>query len=335
MAGLRVVVTGATGNLGRSVTSALCADERVERVVGLARRPARETDRKLELRTADITGDDLDRHITGADVVVHLAWMFQPIRDPLKTWRANVLGGMRVFEAVARCGAGSLVYSSSVGTYSPGPKDEPVGEDWPTHGWPGAAYTREKAYLERFLDAFEPANPAVRVVRMRPAFLFQRESASEQRRIFGGPLVPNAIGRPGLVPLVPDIPGLKFQVCHTDDAADAFRRAVVGDVRGAVNVACDPVVDASVLAGVFGARTVPVPRWPVRAGLVAAWTLRAVPVEPGLLDAVLEMPVMSTRRARTELGWSPRMGAADVLGEFLDGLRNRRGAATVPLHPDS
>ena len=36
---MRVVVVGATGNVGTSVVSALAADEAVESIVGLARRP--------------------------------------------------------------------------------------------------------------------------------------------------------------------------------------------------------------------------------------------------------------------------------------------------------
>lgn len=65
---------------------------------------------------------------------MHLAWLFQPTHDPVTTWRNNVLGAIRVFEAVGRLGIGTLAYSSSVGAYSPGPKDEPVDESWPTRG---------------------------------------------------------------------------------------------------------------------------------------------------------------------------------------------------------
>ena len=43
----------------------------------------------------------------------------------------------------------------------------------------------------------------IRVVRLRPAFIFQRRSASEQRRIFAGPFVPNWIARPGALPVLP------------------------------------------------------------------------------------------------------------------------------------
>ena len=48
------------------------------------------------------------------------------------------------------------------------------------------AYGREKAYLERYLDAYELRHPGIRVVRMRTSLIFKRSSASEQRRIFAG-----------------------------------------------------------------------------------------------------------------------------------------------------
>ncbi|MFC7467934.1 NAD-dependent epimerase/dehydratase family protein [Actinomadura keratinilytica] len=112
--------------------------------------------------------DQLLRLFEGADAVVHLAWRFQPTRDAAVTWEANVLGSLRVFEAAATVGVPALVYASSVGAYAPGPADgHRVDESWPTHGWPGAAYTREKAYLERVLDTFERDHLDMRVVRMR------------------------------------------------------------------------------------------------------------------------------------------------------------------------
>lgn len=88
------------------------------------------------LRVAE---DDLDSHFAGVDAVIHLAWLFQPTHDSVATWRNNVLGAMNVFRAVARNRVPALIYSSSVGAYSPGPDGTPVTESWPTPGWPGAA----------------------------------------------------------------------------------------------------------------------------------------------------------------------------------------------------
>jgi nucleoside-diphosphate-sugar epimerase len=326
-----VVVTGATGNIGTSVVRALSEDSSVGAIRGIARRDAAWTAPKFELHTADTAQDDLVPLLAGADVVIHLAWLFQPTHDPVTTWNANVLGAIRLFEAAAAAGVPRIVYSSSVGAYSPGPKDRAVTEEWPTHGWPGAAYTREKSYLERFLDGFEQRHGDIRVVRIRPGFVFQRDAASEQRRLFAGPFLPGKLVRPGLVPVVPDIPGLRLQTVHSMDLADAFRRAALTEVSGAFNVAADPVVDAAALAELLRARTVPLPVRPVRTAVAAAWRLHAAPASPGLFDAVLRLPIMDTARARQELEWTPRHSSTDAVAEFLTGLRDAAGAPTAPL----
>ncbi|WP_234359272.1 MULTISPECIES: NAD-dependent epimerase/dehydratase family protein [unclassified Plantactinospora] len=331
--GLRVVVVGATGNVGTSLVEALGRDPAVGTIVGVARRPPRWRPPKTEWAEADIVSADLVEVFDGADVVVHLAWLFQPTHRPLTTWRVNVVGGRRVFAAAARAGVPALVYASSVGAYSPGPKDRPVDESWPTDGWPIAGYTREKAYLERALDAFEHRHPQMRVVRLRPGFIFKRESASQQRRLFTGPLLPGRLVRPGTVPLLPDLPGLRFQALHSADAAEAYRLAVLRDVRGAFNVAAEPVVDGRLLADILRARRVRLPSGPVRAALALAWHLHLVPASPHLLDAVLRVPIMDITRARTELGWTPRHSAREAIEEFLHGLRSTAGMPTAPLTP--
>ncbi|MDN0197691.1 SDR family oxidoreductase [Streptomyces sp. S.PNR 29] len=331
--GSRIVVTGATGNVGTSVVRLLSEDAEVGSVRGLARRLPDWSPPKTDWSAVDLASEqtDLVKEFTGADAVVHLAWAFQPTHDPAATWRTNVLGSIRVFEAVAAAGVSTLVHASSVGAYSPGPKDHAVDESWPTHGWPDAAYCREKAYLERALDTFEREHPEVRVVRMRPAFLFKRESASEQRRIFGGRFLPGPLARPELLPFLPDVPGLRVQALHTDDAAKAYRLAVHTEVRGAFNLAAEPPLDAELLGEMLGARRVRVPRTAVRSAIAAAWGLHLLPASPHLFDAVLRLPLMDCTRARTELGWRPERTAPQVLEEFLLGLQQGAGADTEPL----
>lgn len=348
--GLRVVVVGATGNIGTSAVTALGQAPEVESIVGVARRLPTWPAPKTTWERADIAEDDPGRLYAlfrGADVVIHLAWLFQPTHNPMTTWRTNVLGSIRVFEAAARAAVPALVHASSVGAYSPGPKDRAVDERWPTHGWPLAAYTREKAYLERFLDAFEREQSgaggqgagvgggiSMRIVRLRPGFVLKRAAASQQRRLFFGPLLPaRMIARPGAVPAVPDLPGLRFQVVHSEDIGEACRLAALRPVRGAFNLATEPVVDARLLADVLGARRVRMPAAVARAALAAAWRLHLVPASPQLFDAVLHLPVMDTTRARTELGWSPRHDATEAISSLLAGLREGAGMDTHPLAP--
>ena len=112
---MRVVVVGASGNIGTSVLAALEGDEKVSSVLAIARRPPGDSDPRIEWRDRDVTRDDLRHDFEGADAVVCLAWLIQPSRD-LETLRAtNVDGSRRVFEAASAAGVPALLYSSSVG----------------------------------------------------------------------------------------------------------------------------------------------------------------------------------------------------------------------------
>lgn len=330
---MRIVVTGATGNVGSALVRRLGEDSAVDSVVGLARRRPDMTVPKVGWEQADVATDDLLRHFEGADVVIHLAWLFQPTHNPRVTWDNNVLGSARVLDAVARAGVPRLVVASSVGAYSPCGDDIRVDESWPTNGWSEAAYTREKSYVERLLDTFELQYPGCRVVRMRPAFTFQESSATQQRRLFAGPLVPGSWVRRQFIPALPSPAGLRFQALHTDDAAEAYRLGALRDVSGAFNLAAEPVVTAADIAGLLDARTFRVPSSAVRELINVAWSAHVVPASPHLFDAVMRLPLLSSRRAREELGWSPTVNGVQALAAFLSGLQRGAGAPTPPLDP--
>src|ERR671933_648158 len=186
---MRVVVVGASGNVGTSLLRSLSGEPRVESVLGLARRLPAARFPKVEWAAADIASSDLVPHFRGADAVVHLAWLIQPGRDEATLRATNIDGTARLLRAVAEAGVPSLVYASSVGAYSPGPKDRRVDESWPTDGIESSEYSRQKAEVERRLDVGE-----------------------------------------------------------------AYRLAVVGQARGAFNIAAEPVLDPDTLARVLGAR---------------------------------------------------------------------------------
>lgn len=333
---MRVRVTGATGNVGTSVIDALISTPEVTSIVGLARRCPEWRPPGTAWIEADITHHDLRPIFSEVDAVVHLAWRFQPTHEPLATWQSNVCGTLRVLRAAVEAGVQTIVYASSVGAYSPeqnGSRSARQDETWPTHAIPTAAYGREKSYVERVLDIFEHDHPEIRLVRMRPAFIFKPEAATEQRRIFGGPLVPGRVVGIGArrLPVVPFVDGLSFQALHAADAASAYVRALTHDVRGAFNIAPEPVLNAATISDTLGARVVNLPRRGVRTAMAAAWRTHLGPAEPNLLDLVMSLPLMDTTRAREELGWSPVHTAKDAIRSFLDGLEARAGFPTPPL----
>lgn len=341
--GQRVVVTGATGNIGLRVVEALAAEPDVAETIGLARRRPSIGPAGVRWLSADLTPrppsapgpDPLDEVLAGVDTVVHLAWLIQPTRDPGRLWEVNVGGTARLLEAAARAGVGAIVHASSVGVYAPAPPGTLVDEDWSTHGVATSSYGLAKAYCERLLDAYEARHPEARVVRLRPSLVLQRRTAAHVRRLFVGGLVPDAaFGGLSRLPVLPDVPGLHLQFAHTDDVADAYRAAVVRDVRGAFNLAAPPPMTVPDIADLLGARTVTIPPTVARASFRAAWSARLQPVDVGWFDLAMRTPLLRTDRAVAQLGWAPRWSAQEALLDVLGGLRDGSGDRTPPLEGD-
>ena len=65
--GLKVVVVGATGNLGTGIVEALGREPDVAEIVGVARRPTEWTSPKATFTVADTTTDDFRPIVRGAD----------------------------------------------------------------------------------------------------------------------------------------------------------------------------------------------------------------------------------------------------------------------------
>src|SRR3954449_6794712 len=89
--------------------------------------------------------------------------------------------------------------------------------------------------------------------------IYERDASTDIRRYFVGPFLPNRLVDRRLLPVVPDVPRLAVQAVHADDVAEAYRLAVTEDVRGAFNIAADPILDPPELARILGARRVRVP----------------------------------------------------------------------------
>ncbi|MFE7504113.1 NAD-dependent epimerase/dehydratase family protein [Promicromonospora sp. NPDC057488] len=342
---MRVVVVGATGNVGTALLRALHAEPRVTSLLGIARRlPNRAAEPYAHAGWAavDIAAEDTDEHVVaqlaaqfgGADAVVHLAWLVQPDRERELLRRANVEGTRRVAEAAARAGVPHLVVASSVGAYAPAGDDAPRGEEWPVRGLPTSHYSVDKVAQERVLNAFQGAHPEVVVARLRPALIFQADAARSIARNFLGPLVPvRLLGRGGL-PVLPLPAGLRLQAVHADDVADAYRRVVVERARGAFNVAADDVLAGADLARIVDhGRVVEVPPALARGAVAAAWAGHVVRADPGWVDLALSVPVLDSTRIRSELGWAPRRTGADAVEDLLAGMSAGRGAGqgTIPV----
>ncbi|GAB3281454.1 NAD-dependent epimerase/dehydratase family protein [Sinomonas notoginsengisoli] len=338
---MRIAIVGATGNVGTALLRKLAAEGGHE-LVGVARRApdagAEPYRSAVAWHPVDIGSPDAVAVLRGAfegcDAVVHLAWVIQPNHRQDELHRINVEGSWQVFEAAAQAGVQQLVYASSVGAYSPGPKDERVDESWPTGGLHTSHYSRQKAAVERILDRFEADHPDMTVARLRPGLIFQSGQASEVGRYFLGRFIPQQVAGTR-VPVLPMPPTMIFQAVHAEDAADAYAKALTARAQGPFNIAAEPVLDPETFPPVLGAkRSVPLPVSVLRSLVWLSWKLRVQRTDPGWIDMAVQVPVMDTGRARLELGWEPRRTSQEAVTAVLGGMQEASGvSASAALRP--
>lgn len=334
---MRIVVTGASGNIGTALLRQLALGD--HDIVGVCRRPPSDGAPydAASWVAADLAAADAEQTlrpvVTGADAVVHLAWGFQPSRDADYLGQVGVGGTRAVLSAARAAEVPHLVHMSSLGVYSPGPDDRRVDESWPRNGIDSLPYSRHKVAAEDLLDEHEHdgANPTI--ARMRPGVVVQADAGSALLRYGLPAYLPAALLRH--LPLLPVDRGLVVPIIHSGDVADAVVRVLERRATGAFNLAAEPPVTRDVIARALGARPVHLPRVVLRAAANLAWQLQLQPLDPGWIDLAFAVPLLNTGRARRELEWQPTVTADVALAQVLSGMIESRVTGSPALRPRS
>jgi nucleoside-diphosphate-sugar epimerase len=328
---LTVAVTGPTGTIGSGLIPLLEADDRVERIVGIARRPFDPDERgwtKMEYRQGDVRDEAaLEGAFADADVVVHLAFLITGTADRATTRAINVDGTLNVFRAAAAAGAQRFVYASSVAAYGFHPDNPvPMAEDWPTRPAAHLFYAQEKAELEGLLHDESAEHPELALYLLRPPLVLG-PNAVGGKEFLPGPLAP--LGRliadrlrgrlPVPVPVpVPDLP---LQLIHEDDVGSALMACVLAaGPPGAYNIAADDVLSAVDVAREIGLTPIP---FPGRLAQGAARAVAALPTPPFVppaaewIEAIAHPAIMDTTKAKHDLHWTPQFSALEALQATL------------------
>src|SRR5438067_6859407 len=112
---LSVAVTGPTGTFGFGLMPLLQAQQRVGRIVGIARRPFDPDEHgwtKMVYRRGDVRDPRaLRRAFEGTEVVVHLAFMITGTAPAETNREINIDGTLNAFRAAREVGAARFVYA--------------------------------------------------------------------------------------------------------------------------------------------------------------------------------------------------------------------------------
>lgn len=319
--GERVCITGATGFLGGALARALAA--RGAEVHALRRRSSREPAGGLPVtwHVGDVTEPgSLPGFLRGAAWIVHAAGRLGAAGVPEAAYQAaNVAGTRHVLDAALEVAPRARVlHLSSAGVL--GPTAAEAGEDAPLR--PTNGYERSKAAGEELARGH--ARRGLAVVIARPGFIYG-PGDRHVLKLF------QAIGRRRFFLL--DGGRCRCQPTYVDDAVSGMLACLASGRPGeAYHLVGPRAVSFRQLAdAIAGALAVPrpalsLPRWPVllAAGgleLAGRVTGRPPPLTMNGVRFFSQHRVVSTRKAREELGWAPLLDVADGARRTVDWYR--------------
>ncbi len=299
-----VAVTGAAGYIGRRLVERLCSDGAIERVIGFDVRPIDFTHPKLLFDSVDVRDQALEARLTDVDVVVHLAFVMDPIHDENAMRDVNVNGSQNVFRCAGRAGVGTVVYTSSALVYGAHPdNDFPLTEESPLRANLDFSYAAHKLEVEYVVREVQDEFPELKFTVFRPAIVF-------------GPNVDNAWSHTMELPVLFNVQGYQapLQFVHQDDVAEALHFAITTDLEGIYNLAPDNWVEHDDMVKTLARRTVALAE-PMAFELIdRLWSLKMAEAPAGILHYVMHPWVVSPKKLEAA-GFTCSRSSRDVFAE--------------------
>lgn len=308
--GMAVAVTGASGYLGGRLIRQLCADDRVDRVLGFDRRSGDFTHEKYVFDSVDIRDEALVARLDGVDVVVHLAFIMDPIHDETAMRDVNVNGSQNVFRCAGKAGVRKIVYTSSAVAYGAHPNNpELLTEDAPLRANLDFSYAAHKLEVEYVAREFADEYPDVAMTIFRPAIVF-------------GPNVDNAWSHLFETPYFLAIKGydIKLQFVHEDDVLAALAKAVVEDMPGAYNLAPDGWLDLDQMLEVTGRKRFDIPESIAFPAMERLWDMGLAEGPAGMVHYGMHPWLVDNSRIK-ETGFTFRYGNGEAFEAGAERIR--------------
>ena len=316
-----IVVTGASGFLGRRVVNLLAGPAAGVRVIGIDLMPptldvdAGPGPTAAEYQVLDLARGPRERLLAafdGADTILHLAWSHaEPGAGP----SPNLDSLRRVLEVAEQAGIRTVVHLSSSTVYGAWPDNPvPLPEDAALRPNPGFGFAVEKAEAERMIADWADDHPTVAVAVLRPAVTIDMATVAGSA---GAALNQALAGTRGPRP---DDGGRPLQFLHVDDLAAAVVAAREKGLRGVYNVAPDGWItedDARALAG--GVARVTLPGRLARLLARVGWDLLRTGTPKEALPYALHPWVVANDRLRAA-GWAPEYSNEEALVHSDDRL---------------
>jgi UDP-glucose 4-epimerase len=302
-----VVVTGISGNLGRTLAKLL---HKHERIIGIDRRPFVGRPKDIEMHQLDLRKKKAEDVFRKNDIraVIHMGIMHDPRMSEEEHHSFNVVGTTRLLEYCARYNVSRLVVLSSANVYGPSPDNSNfLTEDAPLMAASRFSGVRDLIEVDMLAHGFFWKHPSVQTVILRPVHIV-------------GPTIKNApsnylrLRRPwvlaGFDPMV--------QLIHMEDVARAMVEAALRpEPKGVYNVVGPGEVPLSSIHRELGHTAIPVPHPVARPLLGLLFKYRLANFPPPELDHIQFLCNVDGGRWLQDVDWKPRHSMRDTIRSVI------------------
>ena len=309
-----VLVTGASGYLGKHLIHALARDRKgiKEIIAADIIEPSPETREKgITYLKADVRSLEINRIIKAhsVDTIVHLATIVTPPKGSSRdlTYSVDVIGTQNILNACIENHVKKIIVTSSGAAYGYYADNAPLlTEDDPIRGNREFAYSYHKRLVEEMLAEYRAQYPQLKQIVFRPGTILGENVSNQITNLFEKKIV---LGIKGA-----DSP---FVFIWDQDLINVLVQGVRESAVGQFNVAGDGCLEMQEISGIVGLPVVSPPVWLVKALLAIARPLRLTRFGPEQVRFIQYRPVLSNERLKSVFGYSPQKSSREVLEYFV------------------
>src|SRR3954470_3011006 len=303
---MRYVITGGSGYIGSRLVERLASAEATERILICDVRPPRVFRPRTAFAQLDVRDAAGVASVIASerpDVVIHLAFILNPMHDEAAMYAIDVGGTHNVLEACSSEGVGQVLVTSSSTAYGAFPDNPvPLTEEDPVRGVASFEYARDKTESDRLCQLWAARHPDRVMTIVRPCIVFGPSVDNYLLRLWTKQPFQADFGLPD--------PGIQF--VHEDDVVSALVTLLEGRHAGAWNVAGDGVMGVAECAELIGLPRRRMPVGAMRRFASLMWRLRLSEAPPGSLAFAMYPWIVSNEKLKRETGWEPRFSSRET-----------------------
>ena len=308
---MKIVVTGAAGNLGQGLVNQLICDESIEVFATDIKLNPFHPNTNLHYQSYDLRDPKFTDWITKIKPtqIIHLASILQISVNMSReqAYEIDVLATKKLLETSVNLGVKKIIVTTSGAVYGYYEENKNIiTEERQPRGNKNYFYSAHKAEVESIMAEYRNMHPQLKQLIFRPGAILGPNFEGPVVNLFQQKIITGLIGYPG-----------PFNFIWSEDVIDWMIEGVHSDITGEYNVAGDGILSMKQIAQKLGKFYLPLPALLIQLALTIATPLGLTQYGPEQVKFIKYRPVLSNKKIKKCFKYQPRYTSEEVIDAFL------------------